>query len=121
MNDPVKAEDERITKIMSTWKKPRKTWDFETCVYLVGPDDEEWEIRVGISYDCTYDPGIYSGPWEDSYPAYGDMDLTELIILDDLPLGMTEEQVKSAAADDQNKDRIEQECWDHYFDERNFR
>lgn len=115
----IKAESDRVAPIVRRLKeemKRRPQIDFETVVYVPDQEGQEWEIEVGISYDCTYDPGVYSGPWEDSYPASGDMEFTDIVILQDLPEGITEAMVKESAADDE---RIDQEAWDDYHDKRN--
>lgn len=103
---------EHAAETLAKIKKPRKTWDFETVVYVVDIEGQDWEISVGISYDCTYDPGVYSVAWEDSYPASGDMDLTDIVILCDLPATITEAMVKLAAS----CERIEEEAWEDYHD-----
>jgi hypothetical protein len=108
---------ERATAALAKVKRQPRP-DFETVVYVTDQDGEEWEIRVGISYDCTYDPGVYSGPWEDSYPASGDMDLTAIVSLDDLPQGITDDMVRDAAAD---CERITDEAWDDYHSKKNER
>lgn len=107
---------EHAAETLAKVKKPRKTWDFETVVYVNLADGDDYGIEVGISYDCTYDPGVYSGPWEDSYPASGDMDVHDVTPLDDLPSGITESMVMQAAEYD--RDRIEDECWSDYHDKR---
>lgn len=97
-------------------RQPRP--DFESYVYVLDQDGEEYEVRVGVCYDCTYDPGVYSGPWEDSYPASGEMDITEILVLDDLPAGLTDADVKQAAAD---CERITDEAWEDYHSKKNER
>ena len=97
-------------------RQPRP--DFETVVYVLDQDGEEHEIRIGVCYDATYQAEHISGTWEDSYPAYGDMDLTDLLILDDLPAGLTDADVKQAAAD---CERITDEAWEDYHSKKNER
>lgn len=109
------AADERVSKVVAGWKKPRKTWDFSTTVEIATEVDT-YEIEVGISYDATYEPAYISGPPEDCYPDSSEMDLTGLVILDDLPEGVTEQMVRSAAED--ANERIEQEAWDDWQDKR---
>ena len=95
---------------------PRKRGDFETYVYIFDGENE-WEINVGISYDAVYQPAFISGPPEDCYPDESSMDITDMVILDDLPEGLTEAMVRSAAEDAQ--DRIIEEAWED-FDERRY-
>lgn len=106
---------EHASKVLAKVKRQPRP-DFETFVYVVDQDGGDWEIRIGVCYDCTYDPGVYSGPWEDSYPAFGDMDITEILVLDDLPAGLTDAEVKQSAAD---CERITDEAWEDYHDKRN--
>lgn len=108
---------ERATAALAKVKRQPRP-DFETVVYVTDQDGEEWEIRIGVCYAATYDPGIYSGPWEDSYPASGDMDLTAIVSLDDLPQGITDDMVRDAAAD---CERITDEAWDDYHSKKNER
>ena len=97
--------------------KPRRpAYDFVSVVYVVDQDGQDWEIEVGIAYDCTYDPGVYSGPWENSYPASGDMYLTDVTSINDLPHGITDAMV-TAAAEDAN-DRLTEEAWEDYHSKR---
>lgn len=99
-------------------KTPRRPpIDIETVVYVTDSTGQEWEIGVGLCYEATYDPGIYSGPWEDSYPAYGDMDITDVLLLDDLPQGITEKMVMDAA--DKSRAGLEDECWEDYHTKTN--
>ena len=106
---------EDAAKRLATAKK-RKTWDFETVVYVLDHDGADWGIAVGISYDATYEPGRLSGPWEDCYPASGDMDIHDIEIIDDLPLGITEQMVMDAC--ETARDRLEDESWEDYMDQR---
>jgi hypothetical protein len=99
-------------------KTPRRPpIDIEAVVYVTDSTGQEWEISVGLCYEATYDPGIYSGPWENSYPAYGDMDISDVLLLDDLPPGVTERMVMDAA--DSARDRLEDECWADYHEKTN--
>ena len=86
--------------------------DFKTYLCLMH-DGEEHEIEVRISYDATYQREYISGPPEDCYPAYGEMDLTEIEPVGKLPEGITQEMllVAARAADY----RLTQEAWDDYF------
>ena len=109
-------EDARIAPIVKKMREEMKRKpkpDFRTYVYVQNPEGEEYEIEVGICYDATYQSEYISGPPEDCYPAYSEMDFTDLIVDQDLPEGITLEMVKQAAADDE---RIEEEAWTHYFD-----
>ncbi len=90
--------------------------DFKTTVYPIDRDGEEHEINVRTHYDATYDPGCVSGPAELCYPAYGEMILTDMEILDELPLLITEDDVREAAKADE--DRLEQEAWDDFMAHR---
>jgi len=119
--DRVKAEDDRVAPIVKRLKeemKNRKTWDFKTCVYIVSGDND-WEIEVGISYDAVYQPAYISGPPEDCYPDESSMDITDMVILDDLPEGLTDAMVRSAAED--AEDRIIEEAWEDYDSKKNER
>lgn len=107
---------EHAAKVLAKAKRQPKP-DFETVVYVLDRDGGEWEIEVGVSYDCTYDPGVYSGPWENSYPASGDMDIHDVLILDDNPAGITDDMVMEAV--ESARDRLEDEAWEHFHDVRN--
>ena len=85
---------------------------FKTCIYVKDSDGEEHETVVRVFYDCTYDPGKLSGPWEDSYPPSGEMELTAVESIHELPLGITDNMVEQAAAD--SAESLEEEAWEHY-------
>ncbi len=86
-------------------------YDFKTEAYVLDQDGGEHEVRVQVWFDCDYDPGKLTGPWEDSYPPSGDIEFTEIEILDELPAGITDEMVREAAA---GSDRLTEEAWEHY-------
>ena len=86
--------------------------DFKTYLYIENQDGEH-EIEVRISYDADYQKEYISGPPEDCYPAYSEMDLTEVTPVNDLPEGITQEMlVVEAMADDE---RLTDEAWEDYF------
>ena len=86
--------------------------DFKTYLYIENQDGEH-EIEVRISYDASYQAAYISGPPEDCYPAYSEMDLTEVTPINDLPAGITQEMlvVEAMAADE----RLTDEAWEDYF------
>lgn len=86
--------------------------DFKTYLYIENQDGEH-EIEVRISYDAQYQKEYISGPPEDCYPAYSEMDLTEVTPVNDLPEGITQEMlvVEAMAADE----RLTDEAWKDYF------
>jgi len=110
-----KAEELRVAPIVKRLKAEMKAKniDFRTEVYVTDQDGEEWEIEIGVSYDATYTPGKFTGPWEDSYPADGSMDITEIHLIQDTPFGFTDQDVLEQTKKD--KDRIEELAWEHYF------
>lgn len=85
--------------------------DFKTYLYIENQDGEH-EIEVRISYDASYQKEYISGPPEDCYPAYSEMDLTEVTPVNDLPEGITQEMlvVEAMAADE----RLTDEAWEHF-------
>ena len=85
--------------------------DFKTYLYIENQDGEH-EIEVRISYDASYQKEYISGPPEDCYPAYSEMDLTAVEPVGDLPEGITQEMlvVEAMAADE----RLTDEAWEHY-------
>ena len=85
--------------------------DFKTYLYIENADGEQ-EIEVRISYDASYQKEYISGPPEDCYPAYSEMDLTEVTPVNDLPAGITQEMlvVEAMAADE----RLTGEAWKHF-------
>jgi hypothetical protein len=85
---------------------------FTTTVYPTDRDGQDWEINVRVDYDCDYQPAKVSGPPEDCYPEAGELDMTEITILDELPSMITDADVYAAAED--AKDRLDQEAWDHF-------
>jgi hypothetical protein len=86
--------------------------DFKTHAYLTDRDGGEHEIPVRVSYDCDYQAAFISGPPEDCYPEAGDMEITDIEALGELPQGFTDDDLKNL--DDAEKSRIEDEAWDHY-------
>ena len=85
--------------------------DFKTYLYIENADGEH-EIEVRISYDADYQKEYISGPPEDCYPAYSEMDLTEVTPVNDLPEGITQEMlVVEAMADDE---RLTDEAWEDF-------
>jgi len=109
----VRAEELRVAPIVKRLKAEmkRKAIDFTTEVYVTDRDGQEWEIEIGVSYSATYDPGKYSGPWEDSYPAYGEMDF-QVHLIQDTPSILSDKDVLDAAEKDQ--ERIEEMAWEDY-------
>ena len=85
--------------------------DFKTYLCLMH-NGEEHEITVRISYDATYQREYISGPPEDCYPAYGEMDLTAVEAIGALPDGITHGMLTVAAV--AANDRLEQEAWEDY-------
>ncbi len=85
---------------------------FTTTVYPIDRDGQDWEINVRVDYDCDYQAAKVSGLPENCYPEAGDLDITEITILDELPSMITEADVMEAA--DAGKDRIHMEAWDHF-------
>ena len=85
--------------------------DFKTYLYIENQDGEH-EIEVRISYDADYQKEYISGPPEDCYPAYSEMDLTEVTPVNDLPEGITQEMlvVEAMAADE----RLTKEAWEDF-------
>ncbi len=86
--------------------------DFKTYLCLTH-DGEEHEIEVRISYDATYQAARISGPPENCYPAYSEMDLTDVEAIGTLPDGITHGMLTVAAVVD--NDRLTQKAWDDYF------
>lgn len=85
--------------------------DFKTYLCLMH-NGEEHEITVRISYDATYQREYISGPPEDCYPAYGEMDLTAVEAIGALPDGITHGMLTVAAV--AANDRLEQEAWEDF-------
>lgn len=85
---------------------------FDTCGYVLDSDGQEWEIAVRVSYDATYEPEHITGLPENCYPATSEMDLTKVVSTNDLPPGITDEMVLTAAHNE--AERLEQEAWDDY-------
>jgi hypothetical protein len=85
---------------------------FTTTVYPLDRDGEEHEVSIRVHYDCDYEPAYTSGLPENCYPASGDMVLTEIEILNELPAMITDADVRAAAED--AEDRLVQEAWDDY-------
>lgn len=116
--DRVKAEDDRVSPIVKRLKeemKRRPKWDFSTTVEVI-TDVDNYKIEIGISYDAVYEPAYISGLPENCYPDSSEMDLTGLVILDDLPEGITEKMVRDAA--EEANDRITEEAWQDFDDKR---
>ena len=84
---------------------------FQTYLCLTH-NGEEHEITVRISYDATYEPAFISGAPENCYPAYGEMDLTAVEAVGELPDGITHGMLTVAAV--AANDRLEQEAWEDY-------
>ena len=63
--------------------------DFKTYLCLMH-DGEEHEIEVRISYDATYQAAYTTGLPENCYPAEGEMDLTAVEAIGELPDGITQ-------------------------------
>lgn len=97
-------------------KPRRKTWDFETVVYVNLVDGDDYGIEVGISYDATYEPAYITGLPEDCYPDGSEMDIHDVVAIGELPAGITEAMVMAAAEYD--RDRLEGEAWEHFHDQR---
>jgi hypothetical protein len=87
--------------------------NFSTFAYVIDRDGAEHEIDIRVHYDCDYEPAYTSGLPENCYPASGDMVLTEIEILNDLPQMITDTDVRAAAED--AEERLVQEAWDDYF------
>ncbi len=86
--------------------------EFKSYVYVLDQDGEEHEIDVRVEYDCDYEPAVIYGLPENCYPASGDMDLTDIVSINDLPAGITDAMVTDAA--ELAKDRLEQEAWEDF-------
>lgn len=84
---------------------------FQTYLCLTH-NGEEHEITVRISYDATYEPAFISGAPENCYPAYGEMDLTAVEAVGELPDGITHGMLTVAAV--AANDRLEQEAWEDF-------
>ena len=85
--------------------------DFQTYLCLTH-NGEEHEITVRISYDATYEPAFISGAPENCYPAYGEMDLTAVEAIGELPDGITLGMLTVAAV--AANDMLEQEAWEDF-------
>lgn len=109
---------EHAAKVLAK-AKPQPRPDFESYVYVLDRDGEEYEIRIGVCYDATYQAEYISGTWENSYPAIGEMDITDILVLDDNPAGITDDMVKEAA--ENAKERLTEEAWEDYHSKKNER
>ena len=86
--------------------------EFKSYVYVIDRDGEEHEIDVRVSFDATYQAAHISGLPENCYPAESSMDLTEIVSVNDLPSGITDDMVVAAA--ELANDRLEQEAWEDF-------
>jgi hypothetical protein len=85
---------------------------FTTTVYPIDRDGAEHEIDVRVHYDCDYEPAKVSGPPESCYPASGEMVITEIEILHDLPEMLSPSEAYACAED--SMDRLTEEAWESY-------
>ena len=106
---------EHAAPILAKAKRTPKP-DFESVVYVTDQDGEEHEIEVGICYDATYEPAFISGPAENCYPDSSEMDIHDVVAMNDLPAGITDAMVMEAA--EAARDRLEDEAWQDFHDQR---
>lgn len=88
--------------------------DFKTVVYVTDQDGGDHKVEIRVHYDATYQSERISGPPEDCCPAEGEMNITEKQIINENPVGITDEMVFKAAED--QEDFLEREAWDHFFE-----
>lgn len=82
------------------------TMTFQTSIDL----EDNTEVDVTISYTAYYDPGKYSGPWGDCYPAYGEITSMEIFPDNDVSMAEFNKVV------DTHRTRLEDLVWDHFYD-----
>ena len=73
---------------------------------------EEIDVDFEIEADITYDPGCVSGPLEHCYPAYGECDITDVVVL--TPVQGFDDAHVIEALETQRGDAVEDELWDWY-------
>ena len=71
------------------------------------------EFPIVVHYDGYYEAARgMSGPWEDSSPAEGDMEITKIEFAGDWPEGLSKPEFDAACED--AADRLEEAAWDDY-------
>ncbi len=89
------------------------TYQFKTTIYATDQDGGDVEVDVRIHYDAHYQAAFTTGLPENCYPEDGELTITEVETLHDLPLGITEDMVTLAAEAD--SERLIQEAWEDFF------
>ena len=70
------------------------------------------EIDVTVWFNAFHAPARISGSWENSHPAESELEIID-ITHDKLPEGVTKDDLWNACGE-----RVEDRCWDHFFDMR---
>ncbi len=86
--------------------------EFNTQIYPLDRDGGEHIVPVRVAYDCDYEPEFTAGLPENCHPASGDMTLTKIEPIGELPAMLAEGDVLEAA--EAAKDRLEEEAWEHF-------
>lgn len=86
----------------------RKTGNVVT--YLNLPDDTEMEIRV--YWSGFYEPAKVYGPWDDSHPADGDMEITRVEDVSDWPEGLSIKEFAQLVSEQEA--RLIDVCWEDF-------
>jgi hypothetical protein len=74
---------------------------------------QEIDVDFDITADIFYDPGVYSGAWENSYPASGDCDITEIKVLSKVD-GLNDADILDALEKQVGTDKITDDLWADY-------
>jgi len=80
------------------------------------PDNDqpiETDVEFKITADITYDPGVYSGPLENSYPASGECDITEIKVLTKLD-GLNNADIIDALTNQIGEDQLMDDLWEDW-------
>lgn len=88
------------------------TGNFEDTIEL----SDGTEIEIHVEWEGYYEPARgMGGPWEDSSPAEGDMEITKAEPIGEWPEGLSKEEFDAVL--EAAEERLIEKAWDEYHDQ----